>query len=58
MIWNAAGDRCDECLNSRVVVSENGFHSVCCLSEKKAIDCYVGNKNHYIGKERSNENAE
>ena len=33
--------RCDTCLNSRVIISENGYHSVCCLSDKEAVACVV-----------------
>ena len=40
--------KCETCANSRIVVSENGFHPICCLSEKKAIDCHIGTKDHYI----------
>ena len=40
--------KCDSCLNSRMVVSENGLHSIWCLSEKKAVDCMLGEKNHYV----------
>ena len=40
--------KCDSCLNSRMVISENGLHSICCLSEKKAIDCMFGEKDHYV----------
>ena len=29
--------RCDTCLNSRAIISENGYHSVCCLSQKKRL---------------------
>ena len=39
--------RCDSCLNSRIVVSENGLHSICCLSEKKAVDCMTKTKDYY-----------
>ena len=35
-------------MNSRMVISENGLHSICCLSEKKAIDCMFGEKDHYV----------
>ncbi len=41
--------KCEICANSRIVVSENGIHPICCLSEKKAIDCIAGVKDHYIG---------
>ena len=39
--------RCDTCLNSRVIISESGYHSVCCLSQKKAVDCITQQKNYY-----------
>lgn len=41
-------DRCDMCLNSRHIISENGFHPICCLSEKKSLECITGKKDHYI----------
>ena len=31
--------KCDTCINSRPVISENGIHSVCCLSARKARNC-------------------
>ena len=40
--------KCEECLNSRLVVSENGYHAVCCLSQKKAIDCMIGKKSQFV----------
>lgn len=40
--------KCDSCLNSRMVTSENGLHSICCLSEKKAVACMFGEKDHYV----------
>jgi len=33
------GMKCDTCINSRPVISENGIHSVCCLSARKARNC-------------------
>ena len=39
--------RCDICLNGRVIISENGYHSVCCLSQKKAVDCITKQKDYY-----------
>ena len=41
---------CDTCFHSRVIISENGYHSVCCLSDKNALDCIIGKKVHYISK--------
>lgn len=44
-----ASYRCDVCLNSRAVVSENGIHYVCCLSKKKVLACLMGAKDYYDG---------
>lgn len=40
-------DKCKECLHSRPIISENGYHPVCCLSKKKTIDCLIGKKNWF-----------
>jgi hypothetical protein len=40
--------KCDTCIFSRAVISENGFHWVCCLTQKRAIDCMSGVKDRYI----------
>lgn len=40
--------KCDNCLHSRRIISENGMHSVCCLSEKEAMECKTKNKDHSI----------
>ena len=45
----AKDSRCDVCLNSRAVVSENGIHYVCCLTEKQCLDCLMGVKDSYDG---------
>lgn len=42
-------NRCDFCLNSRAVFSENDIHFVCCLSKKQALDCLTGVKDSYDG---------
>lgn len=41
---------CDECVNSRTVISENGYHSVCCLSEKEWFNCSTGKHSKFISK--------
>jgi len=41
--------KCDNCLNARSVVSENGIHRVCCLSENEALSCLIGKENYYVG---------
>ena len=38
---------CDTCLFSRVIVSENGIHCICCLSTKSAMNCLLGIKPRY-----------
>lgn len=45
-------DRCKSCFNSRIIMSENGYHSICCLSQKKALNCLLGKKDHYIDKDK------
>ena len=40
--------KCDTCLESRCVVSENGFHHICCLSEDASLDCLLGRDDHYV----------
>ena len=40
--------KCDNCLNSRKIISENGLHSKCCLSDKAAMNCFIGKKNRKI----------
>lgn len=40
--------KCDNCLNARRIISENGLHSVCCLSDRIAVDCFVGKKDQRI----------
>ena len=40
--------KCDNCLNARKVISENGLHSICCLSEKVAMDCIMGKKDQRV----------
>jgi hypothetical protein len=41
--------RCDTCLNSRPIISENGIHLVCCLSVKRAVGCLMGVDDRYAG---------
>lgn len=40
--------KCDTCLHSRVIVTENGYHSICCLPSKQAVKCMTNNYNKYI----------
>lgn len=40
--------KCDYCMNSRPIVSENGIHYACCLSSKAAMSCIVGDKDLFI----------
>lgn len=42
--------KCDNCLNARRVISENGLHSICCLSEKVAMDCLMEKKDQRVPK--------
>jgi len=40
--------KCDLCINSRAIISENGRHYICCLSEKKAIECILNGYSRYF----------
>lgn len=42
------GMKCNNCLNARVVISENGTHLLCCLSEKVAMDCIMEKKDQRV----------
>lgn len=42
------GMKCNNCLNARRIISENGSHSVCCLSDKVAVECIIGKKDQRI----------
>lgn len=44
--WEAS--KCDTCLNSRPVISENGMHNVCGLSHKAERDCILGKKDRCV----------
>lgn len=33
--------KCDTCMNSRPIISENGIHHSCILSDVKALRCMV-----------------
>ena len=39
--------KCEKCMFSRTVTSENGSHPVCCLSEEEARECILGITDHY-----------
>ena len=41
--------KCNTCLNTRVVLSENGFHYICCLSSRKANKCIIDGR-YYIAR--------
>ena len=41
-------NKCDSCTNSRTIISENGYHSLCCLSSKKAVKCLNGEEDSYV----------
>lgn len=34
-------EKCEICYNSRTVLTENGFKQICCLSQKKAMQCIL-----------------
>lgn len=41
--------KCDTCVHScRAVISENGLHFICGLSNRAANNCFMGRKDHYV----------
>lgn len=46
-------DKCESCFNSKLIISENGYHYECALWSKKATDCITGKKDHYRGREKA-----
>ena len=48
--------KCDTCLHSRVIVTENGYHSICCLPSKQAVKCMTNNYNKYITLSKKGDN--
>lgn len=40
--------KCDTCLNRRMIMSENGLHAVCGLSQVKAVECITQTKSRYL----------
>ena len=41
--------KCDTCLESRCVVSENGIHHVCCLpDDRDSVNCLIGKDDRYV----------
>ena len=49
--------KCDTYLRSHVIISENGYHSICCLSSKQAVKCMMNNYNKYITLPEKGENS-
>ena len=43
---------CERCLNSRPIISENGYHHICCLSQRTAANCMTGKKNKFVTLEK------
>lgn len=33
--------KCEKCLNSRLILSENGWHAICTLSQGEVLDCFA-----------------
>lgn len=40
---------CRECLNSRIIVSENGYKAICTLSEEESKECLFNGKSKFEG---------
>lgn len=42
------GKSCTNCVNRRLIISENGLHAVCGLSAAAARNCILGKKDHFV----------
>ena len=40
-------NKCETCLNNKLVISENGVHYNCIFSDKKAIKCMINDWCYY-----------
>lgn len=48
--WGRGGEEmrdCETCLHSRRIISENGFHAICCLSSVQERKCIIGDGSKY-----------
>lgn len=41
-------NKCETCIHTRFVLSENGWHRVCCLSQTAEMLCVTGKVRRYI----------
>ena len=39
---------CDRCIHTRLILSENGYHSICTLSAKAAANCLKNTRDHFV----------
>lgn len=39
--------KCNTCTNSRPIISENGYHYTCMLSDRKGTDCLMNDYKHW-----------
>jgi hypothetical protein len=39
--------KCDYCMNSRPIISENGTHYSCCLTSQQLKKCLTGEKDYF-----------
>lgn len=40
-------NKCEKCVNSRFILSKNGYHAICALHPKTAAKCAMGKENHF-----------
>lgn len=40
--------KCETCINSRTIISENGTHAICTFSSKTAMQCMTGRQDRYV----------
>ena len=49
--------RCENCANSRPIVTETGIHAACCLREGDAFECMIGVKDRFFDVREENETS-
>lgn len=40
--------KCNKCIHTRLIISENGLHPVCALSPKAAKNCIMSNYTKFV----------
>ena len=47
-LYDGRTNKCELCKLSRAIISENGYHRICCLSEKEARKCTLNDYSRFF----------